>query len=139
VTVLPASFLIEFLRAEADLVFELLWFARDCRWRFLRGIFIHGKLLRGERTLEHFFGQFPKNGAVRLPTQCLKATSASSAEATTISDRMLLTIALGGGVVDWSVSVDDAAARRVNQVQNNDADCSKPVEASALPAQSQLF
>src|ERR1700730_6628476 len=42
VTVLPASFLIEFLRAEADLVFELLWFAGHGRWRFLRGIFIHG-------------------------------------------------------------------------------------------------
>ena len=30
------------LRAEADLVFEFLWFACHGRWRFLRGICIHG-------------------------------------------------------------------------------------------------
>src|ERR1700722_358221 len=42
VAVLPASFLIEFLCAEADLVFELLWVACHGRWRFLGGICIHG-------------------------------------------------------------------------------------------------
>jgi putative SOS response-associated peptidase YedK len=28
---------------------------------------------------------------------------------------------------------------RVNQVQNDDADCAKPLEREAVPAQSQLF
>ena len=42
VAVLPAAGFVELLRAETDLVFELLWFAGHGRWRFLRGIFIHG-------------------------------------------------------------------------------------------------
>src|SRR6266853_6334362 len=40
--VFPAADFVEFLRAEADLVFEFLWFACHGRWRFLRGICIHG-------------------------------------------------------------------------------------------------
>ncbi len=39
VTALPTSFLVEFLYSEADLVFELVRLARDCCWRFLRGMF----------------------------------------------------------------------------------------------------
>jgi len=44
VAVLAASFLVEFIGALADLVFEfdLLGFACHGRWRFLRGICVHG-------------------------------------------------------------------------------------------------
>jgi hypothetical protein len=59
------------LRAEADLVFELLWFAGHGRWRFLRGIFIHGgNSLEGNVRLNTFPGQLLGIGAAaRLPAQ----------------------------------------------------------------------
>ena len=41
VAVLAASFLVEFVGAFSDLVFEFLWFVYS-GWRFLRGMCIHG-------------------------------------------------------------------------------------------------
>src|SRR5207253_480492 len=51
VTVLPASFLIEFVGALADLVFEFLGVTRRARRRFLWGICVHGRLLWEENYL----------------------------------------------------------------------------------------
>ena len=52
--VLPAACLVELIRAEADLVFELdfLWFARRGRWRFLRGFAFMGKLRGGKYAVK---------------------------------------------------------------------------------------
>jgi len=67
VTVLPPSFLIEFVGALADLVFEfeVLWIAGHTCGRFLRGIFVHGgNSLEPNVRLNNRPDQLPKFGAV---------------------------------------------------------------------------
>src|SRR6266478_3524551 len=77
VTVHPTACLVEFLRALADLVFEFLWFVCHGRWRFFRGVCVHGVTPSGRKTtLEHVRRQLPRNGAATKES-CLACAKTS--------------------------------------------------------------
>jgi len=99
-----------------------------------------------------------KNASGGVIETCSILTTTSNAVASAVHDRMPVILDpdhydlwLDPGMSDVSAVSDllrpyDAqvmrcypVSTRVNQVQNDDADCAKPMEPDASPAQAQLF
>ena len=75
VTVLAASFLVEFIGTLSDLLleFDVLWIACYGRWLLLRGICVHGgdSFEATVRPVEEW-SQLPKIGAVKGVDCCVR-------------------------------------------------------------------